>query len=326
MTDRRTLLVTGLKALTAFAALPLGTARAAEAWPSRPVELVVPYGPGGGTDALARALADSLRKYLGQPVTVVNRPGASGSIGMTDVAAATPDGYKLIMLTVDVLILPHIGIGKVTYENFAPIARLNFDPAAITVRADAPWNTVEEFLDHARRHPGEMRVGNSGPGAIWHIASVALESRTNTKFNLIPFQGAAPAVLALGGGHIDAVAVSPAEVSTQVQSGKLKMLAVMADQRVKGFEKVPTLKERNIDLSLGAWRGLCAPKGTPLEVQQRLAQAVAKAVQEPAYHETLDKLNLGEAYGDAAAFRATMERDSQSFKALAAKLNMGSKS
>ena len=326
MTDRRTFLTTGLTTLSAFAALPLRTARAAESWPARPIQLVVGYGPGGGTDALARALAESVRQYLGQPVTVVNRPGATGSIAMADVAGAAPDGYKLIMLTVDAAIVPHIGIGKVTCEDFAPIVRLNFDPAAITVRADAPWNSVEEFLDHARKNPGEMRVGNSGPGGIWHAASVALESRTNTSFNHIPFQGAAPAVLALGGGHVDAVTVSPAEVSTQVQSGKLKMLAVMADQRAKGFEKVPTLKERNIDLSLGAWRGLCAPKGTPPEVLKQLAQAVAKAVQEPAYRQTLEKLNLGEAYGDAAAFRATMEHDNQSFKALAAKLNLGGKS
>lgn len=326
MTRRRTVLRHGLQAAGAWAAWPLSAAQAADAWPARPLEMVVGYGAGGGTDALARALAESLRKVLGQPVTVLNKPGATGTLAMADVAAAPPDGHKLIMLSVDAAIVPHIGVGKVRHEDFTPIAQLNFDPAAITVRADAPWATLEDFLAHARKRPDEVRVGHSGPGGIWHVAAVALESRTQTQFNQIPYQGAAPAVLALGGGHVDAITVSPAEVSQQVLSGKFRMLGVMADQRVRGFEKVPTLKERGIDLSLGAWRGLCAPKGLPAAVQQALSQAVAKAVQDPAYHQTLERLFLGEAFADAATFRSTMDRDSQNFKALAARINLGAKS
>lgn len=317
---RRTLIGSGLAAPLAWS-LAL-QARAQAAYPSKPIELVVSYGAGGGTDVLARALAEAARKHLGQTITVVNKPGASGSIGMAEVANAQPDGHKLIMLTVEATILPHIGIGKVSHEDFAPVARLNFDPAAISVRSDAPWNTVEEFLDAARKRPGEIKVGNSGPGSIWHVAAVALEARTGTHFNHIPFQGAGPAVLALAGGHVDAVAVSPAEVTAQVQAGRLKVLAVAADQRAKGYDKVPTFKERGVDLSLGAWRGLCAPKATPPAVLATLSAAVAKAVQDPAYKETLNKLNLGEAYADAAAFRAAMDRDSLSFKALASKLEL----
>lgn len=320
---RRTLIGSSLGSLLAGGITAPAWAQTA-AYPSRPIELVVSFGAGGGTDVLARALADAARKHLGQTITVLNRPGASGSIGMADVAAATPDGYKLIMLTVEATILPHIGIGKVTHEDFTPIARLNFDPSAITVRADAPWNTVEEFLDTARKRPGEVRVGNAGPGSIWHVAAVALEARTGAHFNHIPFQGAGPAVLALAGGHVDAVAVSPAEVTAQVQAGRLKVLAVAAEQRAKGFEKVPTFKERGVDLSLGAWRGLAAPKGLPAPVAATLTAAVAKAVQEPAYRETLDKLNLGAAYADAATFRAAMDRDSLAFKALASKLEIKS--
>jgi tripartite-type tricarboxylate transporter receptor subunit TctC len=323
--QRRTLIGAGLAPLAGPLACSLATPAVAQAaYPTRPLELVVPFGAGGGTDVLARALAEAVRKHLGQTVTVVNKPGASGSIGMADVANAPPDGYKLIMLTVEATILPHIGIGKVSHEDFAPIARLNFDPSAITVRSDAPWNTVEEFLDAARKRSGEIKVGNAGPGSIWHVAAVALESRTGTRFNHIPFQGAGPAVLALAGGHVDALAVSPAEVTAQVQAGRLKVLAVAAEQRAKGFDKVPTFKERGIDLSLGAWRGLCAPKATPPTVLAALSTAVAKAVQEPAYRETLDKLNLGAAYTDAASFRVAMDRDSQAFKALASKLEIKS--
>lgn len=177
------------------------TARAQTNHPSRPIGLLVAFGAGGGTDVLARALAEAASKHLGQTITAIDKPGASGSIGMTEVAHAAPDGHEPSMLTLASTILPQIGIGKVSLEDFAPIARLNFDLPAITVRADAPWATVEEFLDAARKRPGELEVGNAGPGSIGHVAAVALESRTGTYLNQIPFQGAGPAVLALARGH-----------------------------------------------------------------------------------------------------------------------------
>lgn len=293
------------------------------AYPNRPIELVVAFGAGGGTDALARSLAEGIRGYLPQPLVVNNKPGASGSIGMADVANAPADGYKLVLLTVEVTILSHIGVGKLTPQDFTPIARLNFDPAAITVRADAPWNTIEEFLDALRKKPGSVSVGNAGPGSIWHVAATALEAKTGVKVIHVPFQGAGPAVLALVGGHVDAVAVSPAEVSAQVQAGKLKTLAVMSDQRVKGFEKVPTFKERGIDLNkLGAWRGLAGPKGLPSNVVNTLSDAIRLAVNEPNYKQSLEKLNLGDAYADAATFKAMMEQDNQFFKSLVSKIEL----
>lgn len=291
-------------------------------YPNRPIELVVPFQPGGGTDALARAFAEAARKQVQPGIVIVNKPGASGAIGWSEVIHAKPDGYKLALVTVELTTLPHMGLAKFTHEDFALIARLNADQAAITVKADAPYNTIEEFLAAARKTPGEMKVGNAGNGSIWHLAAAALEDKTGTQYNHVPFQGAGPAVQALMGGHIDAVAVSPAEVGTYVASGKLKTLAVMADSRVKGFEKVPTLKERNIDLVIGTWRGLAAPKNTPPEVMAWLRNMTAKTANEPALREAMDKLNLGYSYADDAAFRAAMARDNTYFKALMAKLNI----
>ena len=181
----------------------------------------------GGTDGLARAFADASRKHMSQPIVVLNRPGAGGAIGWSEVINSKPDGYKLAVVTVELLTLPHLGLAKFKYDDFQPIAQLNADPAAITVKADAPWNSVEEFLAAAKKDPGAVRVGNSGNGSIWHLAAAALEDKTNTKFNHIPFNGAAPAVLALPGGHIEAVAVSPAEVTTHVQGGKPKTLSLI---------------------------------------------------------------------------------------------------
>jgi tripartite-type tricarboxylate transporter receptor subunit TctC len=315
----------GLAAFTAAAALSLGLAATAAAqsdFPNHTVELLVPYQPGGGTDGLARTFADASRKHMSQSMVIINRPGAGGAIGWTEVINAKPDGYKLAVLTVELLTLPHLGLAKFNYDDFQPIAQLNADPAAITVKADAPWNTVEEFLAAARKDPEGVRVGNSGNGSIWHLAAAALEDKTGAKFNHIPFQGAAPAVLALLGGHIEAVAVSPAEVTTHVQSGKLKMLMVMADQRVKGFEKVPTAKERGIDLSIGTWRGLGAPRNTPPEVMAKLREITAKTAAEPMMREAMEKQNLGYVYTDGAVFKETLARDNAYYKSLIAKLNI----
>lgn len=312
----------GIAAFGALLALGIGSARAEPAYPNHAVELVVPFQAGGGTDALARSFAEAAHKHMPQSFVIVNKAGASGAVGWQDVIHSKPDGYRLAVVTVEMAILPHLGVAKFSPDDLQPIARLNADPAAITVRADAPWNTVEEFLAAARKNPGRVGVGNAGPGSIWHLAASALEEKTGTKFNHVPFQGAAPAVLALLGGHIDAVAVSPAEVTTYVQGGKLKMLAVMADQRVKGFEKVPTLKERNIDLSIGTWRGLAAPKGTPPEVIDYLKKVAQESANEPAFRETLNQQNLGFAFADDVAFKAAIAKDNAYFKALVDKLGL----
>jgi len=306
-------------AATAAAVLP---AWAQSDYPNRPIELVVPFAPGGGTDVLARAYAEATRKFISQPVNVLNKPGASGAIGWQDVLSAKPDGYKLAVITVELTTIPHMGLAKFTYEDFVPIARLNADPAAITVKADAPWNTIEEFLAAARKSSGEMKLGQAGQGSIWHLAAAALEDKTGVKFNQVPFNGAAPAVLALLGGHIDVVSVSPAEVTTYVQAGKLKTLAVMSDQRVKGFENVPTLKERGIDLSIGTWRGLAAPKGTPAETVAKLKDLTARAMNEAVLKEAMDKQNMGVSWADDVQFRAAMAKDNADFKVLMARLNI----
>lgn len=314
--------VTRRQVIGTLAAALAAPAFAQSGYPNRPIELIVPAGAGGGTDALARAFADAARKHLPQPVTVINRPGASGMIGHGEMINAKPDGYKLAMVFAEIVIVPHLGLTKLSYEDFTPIALLNQDPAAITVKADAPWNTIEDFIAASKAKSGELRMGNSGPGSIWHLAHAALEDKLGFKYNMVPFGGAAPAVLALLGGHIDAVAVSPGEVATHVASGKLRTLAVFADKRIKGFENVPTMKERGIDLSLATWRGLAAPKGTPPEVLAVLADATRKIAAEASLKEALDRLSMGQAYADAEAFRAMMKAQNDYFKQLVPKLNI----
>lgn len=314
--NRRTLLGAGTAMLVpgALFAQPAG-------YPSRPVEVVVPASPGGGTDVLARLFADAARKHFAQPLTVINKPGASATIGMAEIANARPDGYKIGMVVSELAIMPHLGVGKITPADFRPIAGLNADPAGITVRADAPWKTLEEFIAAARANPGGIRVGNSGPGSVFQFAGMAVENKTGVQFTHVPFQGAAPSVLALLGGHIDAISVSVAEASQQLLAGKLRCLGVMADKRLKGFDAVPTLKERGMDIQISVWRGLAVPKGTPDEIVNILRTMAAKTAAEESFKAGMEKSNLGLVYQEADAFGAMIEKDSEDFKRLIKVMN-----
>ena len=308
-----------------LAATPMGAlAQSAADYPARPIELVVPFGAGGGTDVLARVFAEAAKKHVNQPITVLNKPGASGGIGLAEVVAAKPDGYKIAMVTVEMAIIPHMGIVKFTPDDFTPILRLNADPVVLTVRAEAPWNTVEEFVEAAKKSKDPMKFGNAGTGGLSHLAAAALGQKIGVDFTHVPFQGNAPAVVALLGGHIDAVTSSPSEVSAYVTSGKLRTLGVFGDQRVKGagFDQVPTLKERKIDLSMGTWRGLAGPKNLPADVMSKLSEITLKTANEPAVKEAMEKQNLGYSVADGATFRSQIMADSALFKQLVERLGV----
>jgi tripartite-type tricarboxylate transporter receptor subunit TctC len=291
-------------------------------YPNKGIELVVPYAAGGGTDLVARAFADQAKKHLPQSIGVVNKTGGAGAIGLTDIATARADGYKIGMGTVELTMLPHMGLAAFKADDFTPICRLNAEPSAITVNVDAPWKTVEEFLDYAKANPGKVRIGNSGTGAIWHIAAAALETRVGTTFNHIPYDGANPAVTALLGGHIEAVTVSPPEVVSHVKAGKLRILAVMGEERAKGFEDVPTLKEKGIDLQVATWRGIVVPKKTPANVVGILNDACAKTTAEDGFKDALNKMNLTWAYRDGAGFGEVIKKDNVFFKETMTKLGI----
>jgi tripartite-type tricarboxylate transporter receptor subunit TctC len=296
-----------------------------DAYPSKPVEMIVPWPAGGGTDAIARVYAEAARSLFPQPIIVVNKPGAIGSIGFSEAAAAKPDGYKVVMATPELLIAPYLGIGKASYENFVPIARINADPAAITVKADAPWKTIEEFMANARANPGKVTLSTSGNGAIPDIAALAMEDRTGIKFTRVPYQGEAPAIQAILAGQVDATVVAPGALSAHVAAGKLRVLAVTSAQRIGEFKDVPTFKERGIDVAIGTWRGLMLPKGTPPEIVKRWSELTRKVVADPKYQETLKKLNVNSIYEEGDAFTAVMKQDNEVFKRLVPKLQVSNK-
>ncbi len=315
-----------IHSLTALAATPVLPAIAqapAGAWPQRPIELIVPFAAGGGTDVLARALAEVARKHLPQDLIVLNRAGASGAVGWTELANARPDGYKIGIITVELTMIPHMGLTKISSDAVLPVARLNADPATIAVRADSPYRSIEELIAAARKDEAAVRIGNAGPGSLGHLAAAALQDKAGVKFNHAPYRGANPAVLDLLGGHIEAVAVTPVEVATYVAAGKIRPLAIMAEQRIQaGWEAVPTLKECGIDLLIGGWRGLAVPRNTPDAVVQTLRKAMALTLKDPVLRETMAKQNMGEGYLDQPEFKAVIDRDNAVFKQLVDKLGI----
>jgi tripartite-type tricarboxylate transporter receptor subunit TctC len=198
---------------------------------------------------------------------------------MSFVQTSANDGYTFGYVPVEMSMHKALGLSELEPGKFDLIGQATMIPAAITVPADAPYNTIEEFIEHAKQNQGQVKVGNSGVGSIWHIASTAFASKAGIQFTDIPFDGAAPAVTALMGKHVDAVAVSIGEVKSGVEAKKLKVLAVMSAERDKNFPDIPTLKEKGYDVEITAWGGFVMPKGTPDAQKAVLADALKAAVE-----------------------------------------------
>lgn len=296
-------------------------------FPNKPITLIVPYAAGGGTDITARALAKATEKIIRQPIIVVNRTGGGGSVGLMEGAKAKGDGYTVTFLPAELTTLPHLGLLPITYEEFKPIAQTNFDPSAITVRAEAPWQTVNEFLDFAKAHPGELKMGNAGTGSIWHLAAVTLERGTGVKFAHIPFEGAGPAVSALMSGFVDAVPVSPAEVKKYVDEGKLRTLAIDADKRSEALPDVPTLEEQTgiyVDFT-STWRGLAVPKDTPDEIAELLTRAFMKGTEDEQFRASMKMNGLGLYVLDGKGFAQQLKESHDLFAKMIPELGLSRK-
>lgn len=295
---------------------------AANTYPAKPVELVVAYQPGGGSDNTARAIAQTATDYFPQSIMVMNKPGASGSIGWSYVVNGKPDGYKLLLMNPEMLVVPLMGIGKTTIEDFQPIARFTDDPSSVTVRADAPWQTIDEFIAYAKANPGMITISNAGNGTIPHMAAAAFGDAIGTTFSHIPYSGSAPAILGLLAGDVQATTVAYAELKQHVESGKLRTLAVMADKRVAGLDTAPTLKERGFDLQFSVWRGIGLPKGAPREALDAWRDIAKKVYDNPAFQNTLVKQDLTLSWADTPRFTEDIARQNAAFKALVPKLDL----
>ncbi|MBN2326809.1 MAG: tripartite tricarboxylate transporter TctB family protein [Candidatus Omnitrophica bacterium] len=292
--------------------LTAGCAQQSARFPSKSITVVVPWDAGGGTDALARSIANQAGRELGQVVNVLNRSGGAGAIGHSFGAAARPDGYTVTMITYELCTYEPLGRVELSPLNFKPVIQLNEDPAAITVHADSPWKTLKEFTEYARQHPGEVTIGNSGPGAVWHIGALKLEKLAGVRFTHVPHNGAKPAVTQLLGKHLDAVSVSPAEVLQFLELGTLRCLGVMSEHRIPELPDAPTCREAGYDLVHGTWRGLAVPPETPDEIVSILEQGFKKGYDSPDFQETARKALLGLRYRDSQQFKEFLDGELES--------------
>jgi tripartite-type tricarboxylate transporter receptor subunit TctC len=302
--------------LASLALLAALSAHAQDAYPSRPISMVVPFPPGGVADIVARPAGEAMSRVLNVPVVIENKPGAGGGIGMGYVAKAKPDGYTVLLALSSISILPEAD--KVTgrtpmyqLDQLVPIARLTADPTVLTVRADSPWKTLQDFVADARRRPGVITYGSSGNYGTMHVPMEMLASSAGVKLLHVPYTGAGPAVIALLGGTVDAVATGPSTVVQQVRSGKLRVLASWGDKRLASLPDVPTLTESGYDAVFFQWSALFAPAGTPEPVIARLRAAAHAAAIDPRFIAALATVETPIQYMDAPELQRFWEADAK---------------
>lgn len=285
------------------------------------VTCIVPYDAGGGTDTVMRALADAAKGSF-KNVTVENRSGAGGATGMLAGATAKADGTTVTMITVELTTLEAMGTNAgLTYSMFKPIMMVNSACSAITVKADdSRFETLEDLIEYSKSN--ELQMGNSGNGAIWHLAAAGLAETAGTDFKHVAYDGAAGAITDLLGGHIDAVAVSYAEVASYVESGDLRVLAVMSDNRLDSIPDVPTCKECGYDAVLGTWRGLGVPADTPDEVVDALYKAFSEAAASSEFVEFMNNSNNVIDIMDGKAFEERIKKDLEVYTGLVENLGL----
>ena len=302
----------------ALGAIALGAlaSSAAAGYPDRPITLIIPWSAGGGTDATGRAIAAVLQEELGQPVNVVNRTGGQGVVGHAAIAAAKPDGYTLGIITVEINMLHWLGLTDLTgAASYTPIGLYNQDPAGLQVRADAPYATAPDVIAAAKANPGKLKGSGTGQGGIWQLALDGMLTAAGLKASDIPWvpmEGAAPSLKELVAGGIDVVTCSRVEAQSMIDAGKVKAIALMAEERSPNYPDLPTLKEQGIDWSLTTWRGFAGPRGLPKEVLDVLVPAFQKLTQNPAFTEVLDKRGFGRVYKGPDDFTSFLKQNDDS--------------
>ena len=299
-----------------LAALPVLPAHAQDAYPSKPIAMVVPFPPGGVADIVARPVAEAMSRVLNAPIIIENKPGAGGGIGMAYVAKSKPDGYTVLLALSSISILPEADrvSGRAPMfqlDQLVPIARLTADPTVLAVRADSPWKTLQEFVADARKRPGAITYGSSGNYGTMHVPMEMFASSAGVKLLHVPYTGAGPAVVGLLGGNIDAVASGPSTLIQYVKAGKLRVLASWGDKRLASLPDVPTLTELGYEAVFFQWSGLFAPAGTPEPVIVRLREAARAAAADPKFIAALATVETPIQYMDAPELQRFWEADAK---------------
>ena len=313
---KRTLMRATADALLLLAA-PLSMA---QAWPARPIRLVVPFPPGGLIDNMARLVGNRLVQELGQPVVIDNKPGAGGNVGAAEVARAPADGYTLLMAS------PALTISPAIYKNLpyqpsqlAPVALLGRVPNVLLVNPASGIGKVQDLVGRAKAKPGQLNYASNGNGTSLHLSAELFKRRSETFITHVPYRGAAAAITALLSGEVDMMFDNLPSAIGQIQAGKLRALAVTTAQRSSALPDVPTLAEAGMDgFNVSAWFGVAAPAGLPAPVATRLADALQKVVQQPEVAAAMQRQGADPAFMDAASAAAALNADAAQWKQVAA--------
>ena len=291
-------------------------AHAQDVYPSKPITMIVPFPPGGVADITGRPLAAMMERSLKQPVVVVNRTGAGGALGMSQAAKSAPDGYTILMGLSSISIFPvsdRINGKQPSYEmkDFAPIALISSDPTVLVVRAESPYRTLKDFVDAAKANPGKINYSSSGVYGTLHVAMEIFANAAGIKLFHVPYGGGGPAVTALLGGQVEALASGPAAAIGQIKGGKMRALAAWSDKRLPLMPDLPTFKELGYDAEFYIWAGVFAPAATPQPILARLREAVRAAVNDPDFKAAMEKVATPISYLDAPEFQKFWDSDAK---------------
>ena len=302
-----------------FLALWLPFAALAQDYPVRPVTMIVPFPPGGVADIVGRPLAVTMEKALHQPVVVVNREGAGGAIGMAAAAKAPADGYTILMALSSISIFPvsdRINGKEPTYElkDFAPIALITADPTVLVVRADSPYKTLKDFVAAAKANPGKINYSSSGVYGTLHVSMEIFANAAGVKLFHVPYKGGGPALTALLGGQVEALASGPAPAVGQIKAGKVRALASWSTQRLTLLPDVPTFKELGYDAEFYIWSGVFVPAATPAPIVQKIRSAVKEAANSAEFKAAMEKVQTPVSYLDAPEFQKYWDQDAARLK------------
>lgn len=285
------------------------TAPAFAEWPEeQQITMILAYSPGGSTDIMARLVANYIEPYIGQKVVVLNKPGAGAEIGYTLLSEAKPDGYTVGFLnTPSIVALPIRKKTKFTLDSFTPVACLMDDPGTVLVREDSPFKTMTDVIQYAKDNPGKLTYGVSGIGSDDHMAMLFLEKAAGIKTKVVPFTGAGPNRTALLGGHIDISLFNVSEAKEYVESGQIRVLAQMGEQRDPLFPEVQTLREIGYDVVMGSSRGVAMPAGVPAEIVEKFAEGMKKVVENPDFRKKCEDAYLPLVYMNPAGYKKHLE-------------------
>lgn len=306
---RKSLVAASLLAVAAVAG-------AQDQFPSRPVTMIVPYPPGGFVDLTARPFTPALEKALKQTVTVSNRGGAAGAIGIAATANSKPDGYTIMLTASSISSIPEADKlfdrkAAYTIDQLVPIALIWTDPTYLVVRAESPWKSVKELVVAAKQRQGQMTYSTSGIYGTIHLPIEMFLHAADIKMRHVPTNGGGPAITALLGGHVDISAGGPSSLSPHIKSGKFRGLAGWGAKRIDMLPDVPTLMELGYNIEYYVWVGLFAPAGTPDAAMKALREATRKAVEDPDFKSAMSTLYTPINYLDAPEFQKFWDRDAK---------------